>query len=230
MAMGSPLSPLACNIFMEWLEQKAISTAPDSCRPRLWKRYVDDVLEIIRRGQVDNLTDHLNSIDPTGSIKFTYEQEQDGSIPFLDTLITRKPDGSVKLSIYRKKTHTDQYLQFSSHHPLHQKLGVVRTLLDRSESLVTEETDRQKEETNIREALSGCGYPDWSIKKVKQNRATPKTKTTSKNKDDSEKSKGMVVVPYVEGLTERISRVFKKHGFSYRYETSPHHPQYACSP
>ncbi|XP_072017161.1 uncharacterized protein [Amphiura filiformis] len=165
MAMGSPLSPLACNIFMEWLEQKAISTAPDSCRPRLWKRYVDDVLEIIRRGQVDNLTDHLNSIDPTGSIKFTYEQEQDGSIPFLDTLITRKSDGSLKLSIYRKKTHTDQYLQFSSHHPLHQKLGVVRTLLDRSESLVTEEADRQKEETNIREALSGCGYPDWSIKK-----------------------------------------------------------------
>ncbi|XP_072030764.1 uncharacterized protein [Amphiura filiformis] len=84
---------------MEWLEQKAISTAPESCRPRLWKRYVDDVLEIIRKGQVDNLTDHLNTIDPTGSVKFTYEQEQDGSIPFLDTLITRKPDGSVKLRI-----------------------------------------------------------------------------------------------------------------------------------
>ncbi|XP_072048672.1 uncharacterized protein [Amphiura filiformis] len=129
MAMGSPLSPLACNIFMEWLEQKAISTAPESCRPRLWKRYVDDVLEIIRKGQVDNLTDHLNTIDPTGSVKFTYEQEHNGSIPFLDTLITRKPDGSVKLSIYRKKTHTDQYLQFSSHHHLHQKLGVVRPYL-----------------------------------------------------------------------------------------------------
>ncbi|XP_072017407.1 uncharacterized protein [Amphiura filiformis] len=76
-------------------------------------------------------------------------------------------------------------------------LGVVRALLDRGESLVTEEADRQKEETNIREALSGGGYPEWSIKKVKQNRATPKTKTTSKNKDDSEKSKGDIVPPLI---------------------------------
>jgi hypothetical protein len=71
------------------------------------------VLEIIRKGEVDNLTDHLNSIDPTNSIKFTYEQEQDGAIPFLDTLITRKHDGSLKLSVYRKRpipTNTCSFL------------------------------------------------------------------------------------------------------------------------
>ena len=102
---------------------------------------MDDVLEIVRKGEVYNLTDYLNKVDPTNSIKFTYEEEQDGAIPFLDTLIMRKPDGSVKLCIYRKKTHTDQYLQFSSHHPLHRKARVIRTLLDRSESIVTEVSD-----------------------------------------------------------------------------------------
>ena len=65
---------------------------------------------------------HLNTIDPTGSIKFTYEEESDRKIPFLDTRIVRKEDGSVKLLVYRKKTHTDQYLIFQSQHPLHQKL------------------------------------------------------------------------------------------------------------
>ena len=103
--MGSPLSPLGCNIFMEWLEVKAISTAPINCRPRLWKRYVDDVLEIISKGEADNLTDHLNKADPSDSIKFTYEQEQNGSLPFLDTLIMRKPDGSVKLCLSQKDAH-----------------------------------------------------------------------------------------------------------------------------
>ncbi|XP_072047104.1 uncharacterized protein [Amphiura filiformis] len=103
MAIGSPLSPLACNIFMEWLEQKTISTAPVACRPCLWKRHEDDVLEIVRKGEVDNLTEHLSSIDPTSNVKFTYEQEQEGSNPVIDTLITRKPDGSVKLCIYRKE-------------------------------------------------------------------------------------------------------------------------------
>ncbi|XP_072051862.1 uncharacterized protein [Amphiura filiformis] len=112
MAMGSPLSSIAVDLFMEWLEEEAIATAPLNCKPTLWKRYVDDVLEIIKRGEVDNLTEHLNQVDPTGSIKFTYEEESEGSIPFLDTLIIKKLDGTTKLCIYRKPTHTDQYLQF----------------------------------------------------------------------------------------------------------------------
>jgi len=66
---------------------------------------VDDVLELIKKGQVRNLTDHINIIDPTGNIKFTYEEE-DKQIPFLDTLLVRREDGSVKLLVYRKKvTH-----------------------------------------------------------------------------------------------------------------------------
>jgi len=27
---------------MEWLEKQAIATAPVECKPKLWKRYVDD--------------------------------------------------------------------------------------------------------------------------------------------------------------------------------------------
>ena len=89
-AMGSPVSPVVANLYMEFLEQQAITTAPIHCKPRLWKRCVDDILEIVHQDQVDNLTAHLNQTDPTDSIKFTYEQEHDGTIPFLDTLIVRK--------------------------------------------------------------------------------------------------------------------------------------------
>ena len=46
---------------------------------------MDDVLELIKKGQVRNLTDHINTIDPSGNIKFTYEEEEDKQIPFLDT-------------------------------------------------------------------------------------------------------------------------------------------------
>ena len=45
-AMGSPVSP----IVKENLEQQAIATAPLDCKPRLLKRHVDDILEIITRG------------------------------------------------------------------------------------------------------------------------------------------------------------------------------------
>ena len=92
-------------------------------------------------------------------LKFTHEEEKEGSIPFSDTIIIRKPDGSTKLCIYRKPTLTNQYLQFDSHHLLHQKLGVVRTLLDRKDALVTEEEDKVEEENTITQSLVQCGYP-----------------------------------------------------------------------
>ncbi|XP_072033374.1 uncharacterized protein [Amphiura filiformis] len=141
-AMGSPVSPLAANIFMEHLEEAAIATAPMNCKPKLWKRYVDDILEVVNKDAVLPLTNHLNEIDDTNSIKFTFEEEKDGKIPFLDTLIVKREDGTVKLLVYRKATHTDQYLNFASHHPLHQKLGVIRTLMDRKDKIITEDKDK----------------------------------------------------------------------------------------
>ncbi|XP_072050257.1 uncharacterized protein [Amphiura filiformis] len=188
-AMGSPVSPLAANIFMEHLEGTAIATAPMECKPKLWKKYVDDILEIVAKDEVNALTDHLNQVDDTDSIKFTYEEEKDGKIPFLDALIVRRDDGSIKLLVYRKATHTDQYLNFRSHHPLHHKLGVVRTLMDRKNRIVTEDEDKEREDDHIKGALQKCGYPDWSIKKVKDQMAKPKSKKERKKKDDSNKSK-----------------------------------------
>ena len=38
--MGSPVSPIVGNLYMEYLEQKALSTAPQT--PRFWCRFVDD--------------------------------------------------------------------------------------------------------------------------------------------------------------------------------------------
>ncbi|XP_072033164.1 uncharacterized protein [Amphiura filiformis] len=108
-AMGSPVSPIVANLCMVWLEQESLVTAPLDIKPRLWKRYVDDVLEIVDKGSAEPLTEYLNQIDKTGNIKFTYGTEENKEIPFLDTLIVKKPNGSIKLLVYRKATHTDQY-------------------------------------------------------------------------------------------------------------------------
>ena len=197
------------------MEQQAIATTPLDCAPKLWKRYVDDILEVIKHDVVDKLTDHLNQVDDTNSIKFTYEQEQNGQIPFLDTLIVRREDGTIKLLVYRKPTHTDQYLNFRSHHPLHHKLGVIRTLLDRKDNIVTQDDDKEQEETRIKDALEGCGYPKWTFDKIKKQMSTPKPKKVKpKKKGDASRSLGMVVIPYVEGLSERFSRVLKSYNIS----------------
>ncbi len=100
-------------------------------KPKLCKRYVDDILELVCKDKVDALTEYLNQVDDTGSIKVTDEHEKDSQIAYLDVFIVRKEDGNVKLLVYCKPSHKKQYFSFNLHHPLHQKLGVIHTLLDR---------------------------------------------------------------------------------------------------
>lgn len=168
---------------------------------------------VIPKNTTQLLTDHLNQVDNTGSIKFTHEEESEGKIPFLDAMIVREEDGCVKLQVYRKKTHTDQYLNFNSHHPLHQKLGVVRTLLERSDTIVTTQEDREKEENHVKQALKMCGYPSWTIKKTRDSMLNKQQgKVQVNRKEEGNKNRGMVVIPYVQGLTESVSRIMKTHG------------------
>ena len=79
---------------------------------------------------VDEFHAHLNSIDP--HIQFAYEVEQDGSISFLDTKTTKQPDGSIIVSVYRKPTNTDRYLDFNTHHHIKHKCAAAKTLLNRA--------------------------------------------------------------------------------------------------
>jgi len=159
---------------------------------------------------VEKLTNLLNSLDSTGSIKFTYEEEQDGKLPFLDVLLVRTDSGSLKLCIYRKSSHTDQYLNFSSHHPVEHKLSVVRTLLERSQNLVTDSQDKTEEDAHVEEALRACGYPSWSFTKVRRQIESRGIKKKRKKKEVSE-YRPLIVIPYVEKVSESIVRVMKKH-------------------
>ena len=82
--MGSPISPIVANIFMEDFENRALATS--SCTPKIWKRFVDDAFTVIRKDQKEVFLDHLDSIH--NSIQFTSEDpSEDGSIPFLDMLV-----------------------------------------------------------------------------------------------------------------------------------------------
>ena len=75
-AMGSPISPLIANLYMEDFEIQAIRTSPTP--PTLWKRYVDDTFTIIKKNNRDSFLEHLNSIHP--NIRFTCEEtREDGS-------------------------------------------------------------------------------------------------------------------------------------------------------
>jgi hypothetical protein len=93
------------------------------------------------------------------------ELEENGSIPFLDILIKRKEDESLGHTVYRKKTHTENYLHASSHHHPAQKLGVLNTLATRALRISDDENlDQEKDHLSI--VFKSIGYKDKDIKKA----------------------------------------------------------------
>ncbi|KAL9986803.1 hypothetical protein ACROYT_G001002 [Oculina patagonica] len=197
-AMGSPISPIVANLYMEQFESRALNTAPTP--PTMWYRYVDDTMAKIHEHAVDSFSDHLNSIDQ--HIQFTSEQEKEGKIPFLDTCVHVNQDGSTKISVYRKSTHTDQYLNFNSNHHLQHKRAVVNTLMLRAQTLVTEDEDKTREAQHVKQALKVNNYPDWML-------TIPHSKSGTKEPENEKKI--YASAPYIKGISERLQRAFKSH-------------------
>ena len=154
-AMGSPVSPIVANLYMEYLEQKALSTAPPS--PRFWYRFVDNTFVIHKEVNKQGFLQHINSVDP--AIKFTVEDnKEDGSIPFLDTIVKPEEIGSLSINVYRKPTHTDQYLQWDSHHNLSAKFSIINTLSHRAQTVCSNPELLKQEKEHIRKALTKCKF------------------------------------------------------------------------
>ena len=205
-AMGSPVSPVIANLFMEDFEDLAINTFVRP--PEIWFRYVDDTITVLHEYDIDQFFSHLNSINP--SIQFTIEQEKDNKIAFLDTLLHKKDDGTLKTTVYRKPTHTDLYLNFHSNHHLEHKRSVVRTLMHRAQQLNTEDEDLQKEIAHIRGALTANEYRPWMMN-LPQKTPPPQDKDTPGNNQNHHKPLG---IPYIQGKSEELSRSFKKFGIN----------------
>ena len=145
------------------------------------ERYVNDTF-VIQEEQYKNEFFHpINSLDD--NIKLTAEfTEADGSMPFLDTLVTPQSDGSLETTVYRKPTHTNQYLQWDSHHAISNKYSIISSLLHRAKNICSNHHLLKGEQTQVQRALSICKYPDWAINRMKLKRSTPKANSNSNNK------------------------------------------------
>ena len=143
-------------MYMEMFEEMV--TQP---KPRVWRRYVDDIFCLVEEKHMDNLLKHLNNQCPT--IRFTVEREdRNSSLPFLDTLLTRRQDGGLNIVVYRKPSHTDRYLQYSSHHPAHVQRGVASCLFRRARTILTGDSVRLEEE-HPRKVLKDIGFSAYII-------------------------------------------------------------------
>ena len=141
------------------------------------------------------------------------EPGSDGSIPFLDTKVTPGPNNTILTTVYRKPTHTDQYLHWDSNHSITAKNSVYNTLAHRAEVVSSTPQDLTKEFEHLRKAVMDCQFPNWALNRLQQqfkqkhnlnNNNTPGEEQTNHNNQDSntrQQNKNIyMVIPYIKGL------------------------------
>ena len=92
--------------------------------------------------------------------------EKDNTIHFLDTTVTRDSDGLLITTVYRKPTHTDQYLAYDSHQPQSVKRGVVKSLYDRAKHLTAKPSVISEEKKHYSSLLVYNGCPSSFVRKL----------------------------------------------------------------
>ena len=118
---------------------------------KLYGRYVDDTLLLIKPNDTDTIHQALNGFDP--NLRFTVDTFPDEIPHFLD--IEMSVDG---LYIYRKNTNTGQYLNFDSYTPWNYKVSCIRSLTSRAKRICADHK-LANELSIIRKFASWNGFP-----------------------------------------------------------------------
>ena len=116
-----------------YFEEQAIQSEP--CKPKIWKGSLmipsPSKSKIVLTASYNIST--VNSHPPI----LPWRPKITTKIAFLNKSVCREPDICLTTSIYRKPTHTDQYLAYDSHHPQSVKRSILKCLYNRVKGLVT---------------------------------------------------------------------------------------------
>ena len=156
------------------------------------------------------------------------DNKEDGSIPFLDTIVKPEADGSLSITVYRKPTHTGQYLQWDSHHHLSAKFSVIHTLSHRAQAVCSKSELLQQEKDHLRKALTKCKYHKWALDKVEKrlNRSTREVidgansigTTGAQAVTSKVNTQDHIVIPYIQGLSESIKKICGRYGIQAHFK------------
>ena len=156
-AMGSPLGPALANAFLSHHETLWLEECPLAYAPIFFARYVDDIFVLIRSSDhIIKLAEYFSSRHP--NIRFTYELENDNTLPFLDVNVFRDA-GKFSSSVHRKMTFSGVYSNFNSFMPDTYKRGLVSTLLYRAYMISSSFGSLHEEIEKLKKIFSKNGYP-----------------------------------------------------------------------
>ena len=163
------MAPLMADVYMNYVLESKITERTDNyinvlftdytsgtqmfrkCKLKFFGRYVDDnIAAFENREEAQYFLSYLNSLHP--NITFTMEDEVEGTLPFLDILITRH-ESLISTSVYRKTTHSGIYSHYSSFIAYRMEQQLIYTLVDRAWKLCSSYTLWNLEMVNLKSMM-----------------------------------------------------------------------------
>ncbi|MBV2145343.1 MAG: hypothetical protein KTM48_01175, partial [Wolbachia endosymbiont of Pissodes strobi] len=179
---------------------------------------MDDIFAIFdtKTANVEDFVTKLNNRFPT--IKFTYEVENNGQLPFLDTLVIRNDNNTLEFDIYRKNTATNRYIPNDSFHCDQHKMASFHFLVHRLVNFPLSRERFNNEKETIRNIAKVNGFNTNLINKLINRhlfRKTIRDSTSFVNQDENTK---YVSIPYNPQYTRGLQKVFKEVGLKLVYQ------------
>ncbi|KAI5646580.1 protein tyrosine kinase domain-containing protein [Phthorimaea operculella] len=211
LAMGSPLSPLCADIYMDDFE-KSVLKSKFKEHIQYWYRYVDDIL-CLWTGSNETLQEllvHMNSINH--NIQLTMELGGE-TINFLDLTISIK-ENAHQYKIYRKATYSDNIIHATSRHPDNHKHAAFHAFIHRLVKVPMNDGDFRQELDTIKQIARNNGYEDQLIHNILKRKQKREAEKLSYNATPSEppNQKKWVKIPYIGPPSEKFKRLLNSDG------------------
>ena len=216
-AMGSPLSDVMAEIFLQDLEDSRIKPLLESKCVTFYPRYVDDNIIIydVTRTDSETIVQHANSMH--SNLQLTPTLESNNQISFLDILIIRKSQ-QLETDVYRKPTTTDTTINYLSNHPMEHKLASYSYYIERMLNLPLDRTRQLREWQTILHIATSNNFPTTLLHKPKQQiqHRTAKLPLTANSENNTKWATFTFSSPHVRKITNLFKHTNVKIGFRCR--------------
>ena len=206
LAMGIQCAPQLANIWMSAFDGAIRGTS------QFYKRYMDDCIRTIQKNDIEITLGQINNLHP--NLSFTKEEEDEGgTIPFLDMKLRHKPDGKVESEWYRKKTDTGLTINFHALAPMKYKRSMIINMVHRIHNSTSSWPLFHKGIDEAKTILEYNQYPKVLYEKII-------FKTLEKiiiggkraERDDDDKFRKMAFIQYRGGISDTFVRKLRDTG------------------
>ena len=233
--IGLSLMVTVSQLWMIHTMEKAIENARErgTTIPRFITIYMDDVWCVIQYGRQGlrnstasdpavDFNECLNAVHP--SVQFTREMEENNSIPFLDVLLTREPNGKISTKVYRKPSNTNITIKPQSCQHPSTAIANFKGELCRAHRICSSQENLKKEIEFIINLFADNGHKREMLGKMAKDYTPPSLQQqTSKNKKQSKSSASAI-----EDIPDNLFDILPFRGVNIGDE--PQYKPYACVP